>query len=305
MPTGCTLPIAAAIAVIFIAILNAAASYMANYFTESVGQWVANDLRMRTYHHLQYLSLRYYDTHQSGVLLSTITADVLTIQNFASSATLGILVDMFTILGMLVVMFFLNWDFTLIAVAHHAIAAAAGLPLQEGGQEINPRSTQTAEQHRRRGAAGSRIHPRGHGLRQAGTGTARTCGGQPGDRRRRAQGASGQGPALAHRLHHRLILRRLRTLARLSAHPHGGMTAGELTVFLSYLASFFKPVKDLASMNNSIAQTAVAVERIRTILDADAILPEKPNAREQEIHGEITFDHVAFAYDPAVRCCAT
>ncbi len=102
---------------ILIAIFNAVASYLANYFTESVGQWVANDLRMRTYHHLQYLSLRYYDTHQSGVLLSTITADVLTIQNFASSATLGIVVDMFTILGMLVVMFFLNWDFTLIAVA--------------------------------------------------------------------------------------------------------------------------------------------------------------------------------------------
>ena len=77
----------------------------------------------------------------------------------------------------------------------------------------------------------------------------------------------------------------------------GWMTAGELTVFLSYLGSFFKPVKDLASMNNSIAQTAVAVERIRQILDADSILPEKPDAREQAIHGEIVFDHVAFAYD--------
>ncbi len=87
----------AALAVILIAVFNAAGSYIANYYTESVGQWVANYLRMRTYHHLQYLSLRYYDTHQSGVLLSTITADVLTIQNFASSATLGILVDMFTI----------------------------------------------------------------------------------------------------------------------------------------------------------------------------------------------------------------
>jgi ABC-type multidrug transport system fused ATPase/permease subunit len=75
-----------------------------------------------------------------------------------------------------------------------------------------------------------------------------------------------------------------------------GMTPGELTVFLSYLVSFFKPVKDLASMNNSIAQTAVAVERVRTILDADAVLPEKANAQEQVIHGEIVFDHVAFAY---------
>jgi subfamily B ATP-binding cassette protein MsbA len=75
------------------------------------------------------------------------------------------------------------------------------------------------------------------------------------------------------------------------------MTAGELTVFLSYLASFFKPVKDLASINNSIAQTAVAVERIRTILDADAVLPEKADGNEQKIKGEIVFDHVAFAYD--------
>jgi subfamily B ATP-binding cassette protein MsbA len=51
-----------------------------------------------------------------GTLLSTITADVQTIQNFASSSTLGILVDMFTIVAMLIIMFWLNWDFTLIAV---------------------------------------------------------------------------------------------------------------------------------------------------------------------------------------------
>jgi ABC-type multidrug transport system fused ATPase/permease subunit len=45
--------------------------------------------------------------------------------------------------------------------------------------------------------------------------------------------------------------------------------------------------------------TAVAVERIRTILDADAILPEKPEPVEQTLRGEIAFDHVAFAYDEA------
>src|SRR5258708_27263941 len=54
--------------------------------------------------------------------------------------------------------------------------------------------------------------------------------------------------------------------------------------------TLFRSVKDLASMNNSIAQTAVAVERIRTILDADAALPEKPDANEQKIKGEIVFD---------------
>src|SRR5580693_6684051 len=105
---------AAAIAAVIIAALGALAQYIANYYTTSVGQWVANDLRMRTYHHLQQLSLSYYDKHQTGALLSTITADV---QTFASSSSLDIAVDMLTIVGMLVIMFWLNWDFTLIAVA--------------------------------------------------------------------------------------------------------------------------------------------------------------------------------------------
>ena len=43
-----------------------------------------------------------------------------------------------------------------------AIAAVAGLPVQEGGQEVDPRSTQAAEQYRGGGTARSRIHPRGH-----------------------------------------------------------------------------------------------------------------------------------------------
>jgi ABC-type multidrug transport system fused ATPase/permease subunit len=79
----------------------------------------------------------------------------------------------------------------------------------------------------------------------------------------------------------------------------GVMTAGALTVFLSYLTKFFKPVQDLATMTNSIAQTAVGVDRIRAILDADTVIPERPDAQEPEsLTGEIVFDNVAFAYSP-------
>jgi len=104
-------------ALVAIAVLGAVASYIDNYYTESVGQYVAHDLRMRMYHHLQRLSLGYYNTHQTGTILSTITADIQTIQGFASGSTLNILVDMLTIICMLGLMFWMNWDFTLIAVA--------------------------------------------------------------------------------------------------------------------------------------------------------------------------------------------
>jgi ABC-type multidrug transport system fused ATPase/permease subunit len=291
------LAVGAAIAVIVIAILNAAASYVANYFTESVGQWVANDLRMRTYHHLQYLSLRYYDSHQSGVLLSTITADVLTIQNFSSSATLGIVVDMFTILGMLVVMFFLNWDFTLVAVAITPLLLLLATRFKKAVK------SSTHEVRKQQSNIVAVVQQDLESIR-----VVKAFGRQ--ELEQQALAAVSQATVAA-ALKARQVKALLSPIVSVIVSfcvafvlwrgslliLAKGMTAGELTVFLSYLGSFFKPVKDLASMNNSIAQTAVAVERIRTILDADAILPEKENAREQEIHGDIVFEHVAFAYD--------
>src|SRR5215470_5016514 len=76
------------------------------------------------------------------------------------------------------------------------------------------------------------------------------------------------------------------------------MTAGVLTIFLSYLNKFFKPVQDLAKMTNAIAQTAVGVERIMTILQTDTVIPERTGATEPAgLRGEIVFDHVEFGYN--------
>ena len=58
------------------------------------------------------------------------------------------------------------------------------------------------------------------------------------------------------------------------------MTLGGLTVFLSYLGKFFKPVQDLAKMTTSIAQASVALERIQAILDTDTMILQKPDAKE-------------------------
>ena len=80
----------------------------------------------------------------------------------------------------------------------------------------------------------------------------------------------------------------------------GSMTVGSLTVYLAYLTRFFKPVKDLATTTNAIAQVAVGVERVREILDTDTIIPEKPDGLEPEtLQGAIELRNVAFGYDPA------
>ena len=62
------LALLAGIATVLIAAIGSAADYIDNYYTESVGQWVAHDLRVRVYDHLHRLSLTFYDHQQTGPL---------------------------------------------------------------------------------------------------------------------------------------------------------------------------------------------------------------------------------------------
>jgi len=289
---------AAAIATILIALLGAAASYLANYYTTSVGQWVANDLRLRTYHHLQQLSLSYYNTHEMGTLLSTITADVQTIQNFASSSTLGILVDMFTIVAMLVIMFWLNWDFTMIAVGVTPfmllMVSRFKKAVKKATREVRKQQSnvvavvQQGLESMRVVKAFGRQDLEQEELSEVSKATVEAA-----LKARRVKALLSPIVTVTVSLCSAFVLWRSSSLIL-----QGAMTAGALTVFLSYLTKFFKPVQDLATMTNTIAQTAVGVERVRAILEPNDLIEERAEAREpQPLKGEIKFENVAFAYN--------
>ncbi len=300
MSSGTKMQIAAAAAIVtvLIALLGAAASYLANYYTTSVGQWVANDLRLRTYHHLQRLSLNYYNTHEMGTLLSTMTADVQTIQNFASSSTLGILVDMFTIAAMLIIMFWLNWDFTLIAVGVTPfmllMVSRFKKAVKKATREVRKQQSnvvavvQQGLESMRVVKAFGRQDLEQEELSEVSKATVEAA-----LKARRVKALLSPIVAVTVSLCTAFVLWRSSALIL-----QGAMTAGALTVFLSYLAKFFKPVQDLATMTNTIAQTAVGVERVRAILEANDVIEERPNAREpRPLKGEIKFENVAFAYN--------
>jgi ABC-type multidrug transport system fused ATPase/permease subunit len=288
---------AAATMVVVIALVGALASYIANYYTESVGQWVASDLRMRTYHHLERLSLGYFDSHQTGALLSTITTDIQTIQGFASSSTLSIIVDLFTIVGMLGIMFWLNWDFTLIVVAVTPLmlvmASRFKNVVKKATHEVRKQQSnmvavvqQGLESMRVVKAFGRQD------LEQEELATVSRATVDAALKARRIKALLSPMITIIVSLCTAVVLWRGSSLILA-----GTMTAGALIVFLSYLTQFFKPVKDLATITNQIAQTAVGVERVRGILDADIIIPEIADAVDpQAFRGEIEFEDVAFAY---------
>jgi ABC-type multidrug transport system fused ATPase/permease subunit len=286
-----------ALSFLLIAIIGAVAGYIDNYITESVGQRVAHDLRMRTYHHLQRLSLSYYDTHTTGGILSTITTDIQTVQSFASSSTLDIVVDLLTIVSMLGLMFWLNWDFTLIALGVTPILLIFVFrfkkAVKKATREVRKQQSEIVSVVQQ--DLGSMQVIQAFGLQ---------------DHQEKELGTVSQAVIDA-----ALKARRVKSLLSPIVSIVGAactavvlwrgawltvnevMTVGALTVFLAYLTKFFKPVKDLATSTNAIAQVAVAVDRIEEVLDADNLIVERDDPVEiKNVAGKIEFSNVSFGY---------
>lgn len=287
----------ASISLIAMAALGALASYLNSYFTESLAQYVSNDLRRKIYHHLQRLSLSYYDTHQTGKLLSVITSDVSTIQDFAAQTLMNIIVDNLTIAGMLGIMFYLNINFTLVAIgvapflllfvarfkkamkkATHEVRVDQSnmLTVMQQGLEsiraVNAFGRQDLEESRLKKVSMETV---GAALKA-----------------RKVKSVLNPVITIVVAACTALVLWRGAGLVM-----KGAMTVGSLTVFLWYMNKFFSPVQDLAKMSSTIAQATVALERIQAILETEIIVHEKDDAVDPgRLNGDIVFDHVSFAY---------
>lgn len=287
----------AGLATLFIAVIGAIATYIDNYYTTSVGQWVANDLRIRIYEHLHRLSLHYYDSAKTGALMSTITTDVTTLQNFASSSTLSILVDMITIIFMVGLMFWLDWDFTLIALGITPFLVVFIIHFKRAVKDVTRivrarqseivavvqeglGSMRAVKAFGRRDLEVTHLEAASHATVEAAL------------KARQVKSLLSPMVSIVVAICTGIVLWRGTSLI-----VAGTMTAGALTVYLAYLIKFFRPVKDLASMTSAMAQTTVALERIQMILSADDIIEERADAIDPgRVQGAIAFEHVKFCY---------
>jgi ABC-type multidrug transport system fused ATPase/permease subunit len=283
---------------VLISAIGSLAGYVTSYFNENVAQHIANDLRKRIYHHLQHLSLSYYDAHQTGKLLSTITADVSTVQDFASSTLLTILVDAMTIFGMLILMFYLDTGFTLVALAvtpfllffvsrFKKVMKKATREVRKDQSNMLIVLQQGLESIRAVNAFGRQDFEEDK-LKQVSMETMDAA-----LKARRVKSMLSPVVTTMVSLCIGLVLWRGTDLifAKL-------MTVGSLTVFLWYMNKFFSPVQDLAKMTSTIAQATVALERIQAILDTEPIIEFSEGVDPGVLSGDILLEHVFFSYNP-------
>ncbi|HET6974519.1 MAG TPA: ABC transporter ATP-binding protein [Pyrinomonadaceae bacterium] len=292
----------AVLAVIVIAVGGALSSYAEKYLTTSVGSWVMHDLRGVLYHHIQRLSLAYHDHKSTGDLISTVTADIDSIQDFISQALLGILVSVLTLVGMLAVMFYLNWRFTLIALSitpflflvvytytHRIKQASRALRKKEGEvvsvvaevlgsiRVVKAFAREDYEEARlaQQSLENVEIALRARSLKAKLAPV--------------VQVIVAVGTCLVLWYGVNLVLT-------------DQMTSGSLLVFLLYLGKMYKPMRDLSKMTDTMSKAAVGYERIRAVIETENEVRNLPGAKKAPaFKGAIEFEHVYFGYDKGYR----
>lgn len=287
----------AVVGVAMIAIVGGISAYAEKYLTTSVGQWVTHDLRRTLYFHIHRLSLSQHDAARVGDLISRVTSDIEAIQNFIVTALLGAVVSALTLLGMIGVMLYLNWRFTLIALS---VAPPLFLVVFYYTRKIKQASR---EVRKKESELVSVVQEVLSSIRVVQAFSREEY------EQNRFETQSLENVELA--LRARSIKAKLSPLVDIIVAigtcivlGYGGrlalsgeMTTGSLVVFIFYLGKMYKPMRDLSKMTDTISKALVGYERIVEVLRMESEIRDKPGARPApRFKGDISFEHVSFGY---------
>ena len=288
----------AAAAALAIAMVGALCSYYEKYFTTSVGQWVMHDLRGRLYSRMQRLSLSFHNQAQTGDLLSRITSDIDAVQSFVSSGLLSALINSLTLVGMIGVMFYINWKFTLIALS---VVPLLFLVVFRYTRLIKKSSKQVREQEGKIASVIQEVLTSIHVVKAFA---------REDYEQRRLEEESLE--SIERALRARSLKAKLYPFVEIIVAVgtslvlwfgarmvlDGTLSAGSLVVFILYLGKMYKPMQDLSKMTDAYSKAAVGYDRIREVLETKSDVKDLPGARPApRFKGQIEFDNVTFGYE--------
>lgn len=290
---------AAAIGYVAASLLVWAGTYGQTHIMSWVGQTVLFSMRRELFVHLQRLSFNYYDRMEAGRIMSRMTGDVNALNDFLTSGIVAIASDIFVLVGIIVIMFVLNWQLALatmvvapiIAVVTHLYRRRSRSLYREVRWQNSVVTTYLAENIS--GVRAVQAFAREE-LNQ------RRFDAVNSENLRRLLVATlfsaGFGP----------IITFISTVATVMVIWFGGqmvlgdqMTLGSLWAFIAYVGRFFEPINELSARYNSMQAAMAGGERVYALLDTPIAVADRPGARPLAgITGTVRFDDVTFEYLP-------
>ena len=286
------------LALVLLFLVKGVVYFLYSYLLEWVGQCVIRDLRNRIFAHLHTLSLGFFLETPTGELISRIVNDVSLLQGAVSHALIRVLRDLVSVVGLLVVVFSMDYHLALVALVFLPLAS---VPIVVFGRRFRRIST---SYQRTLGEVTSLLSECFTGIRIVKA----FC------MERHEQ------ERFARKIDTLFEILMSDTRFRAVSHPvvellggvimaviifvggvqvfKGESTPGTFMAFLTAMFMLYEPVKGVSKINSTIQQGMAAAARIFQLLDVEPDVTDAPDARPlPPFSREIRFEHVSFRYE--------
>ncbi len=275
--------------------------YVQTYTMQMMGQRIMFDLRMEIYRHLQRLDLRFYDRNPVGRLMTRVTTDVDTLNDLFASGVISVFRDVFTLVGIMVVLLVMDWRLALVAFSV--------LPLIAWVTHWFRRNARDSYRQVRGWIAQINTF-----LQENITGMATVQLFRREERnfeqfdRINSRHRDAHVDSIFYYATFYPAVELLGAVATALIIWYGGgrvvqgtVELGALVAFLQYSQRFFKPISDLSEKFNLMQSAMASSERIFGLLDTPVVIASVPDetAERPAGRGHIRFEHVWFAYRSA------
>jgi subfamily B ATP-binding cassette protein MsbA len=267
------------------------------YLRHVLGERFILDLRVLLYDYLQRLSISFFESQQTGEIMSRITNDVNALENFVTHSVGFLIVDLLRLVGTAVILCVLDWQLALLTLLPVPVLAVA---MRLFNTRVRPIYRQIRD---RLGDINAELQDNISGIR-----VIQAFGQERHELDRftwrstryyeeRVKGIRHWAtffPAMG-------FVASLGMVVVLGFGAYrvfsGALTLGGLVAFISYVASFYEPINRLVEVDNMVQQAVAAGERVFELLDTVPEIEDAPDAIElPAIQGAIAFEGVSFRY---------
>ena len=281
-----------------VAALSAVAQQFLATCNNKIAYNISRDLRNAAFHKLQRLPLSYLDAHPSGDLVSRMIADVDTFSDGLLMGFTQLFTGVVLIVGTLTIMLIKNWMIALLVVVL--------TPLSMFVASFIARKTHHyfTEQARVRGQQTALINELIEGQKvvqsfghEAASLSDFDC---INDELGRVSLNATFFSSLTNpstRLVNNIIYAAVALVGALSA-VGGGISVGDLSVFLSYASQYAKPFNEISGVVTELQNALACAARVFSLLDEDDRVPDKENAAVLSPKGTVDLKDVCFRYVP-------
>lgn len=272
-------------------------------YTNQIGQQIIHDMRYDIFEHLQELPFSYYDDRPHGKIQVRVVNYVNSISDLLSNGILNTITDLCNLVFIIVFMLILNVRLTLVCLC--------GLPILAIVIVVIKKKQRTAwqVQSNKQSNLNAYIAESINGIRvtqsfvreDVNSGIFNNLSGSYRKSWMRAVMFNfTMGPSID-------IISIITTAAiyvlgvSWMINGETGITVGVLVAFTAYIGRFWAPINTLAGFYNSLLTAISYLERIFETIDEPVVVKDREDAVEMPpIHGDVTFDHVTFSYEPGV-----